>query len=226
MCLPYWDSDLDIEVGYWASSNREQRVLAAAGLHSGLLRRLSGYVLAMQSELLYLCGSSLGIAGSMIWEESVLTRHPVPELSPLTLVFGYSAGMEKICAEFAAHERHLKAGVTECTFRYGEMPLSRYKVIVIMATLPSLDEKHVLKRLCAFMASPSCRNDLIPYYADCFGFVKAPLEYETDDPDQILMLETLMNFQLDETRAILGPSPSVELPALYELSAALSQSRV
>lgn len=67
-------------------SRREHGAVSMAGLHSELLRDLSFQALSLDSELLYLCGSECGIAGSMIWDESVLERRTASNAPPFTLV--------------------------------------------------------------------------------------------------------------------------------------------
>ena len=47
MCLPYWNSELDIEVGCWSFSRREHGTISMAGLHSELLRDLSFQALSL-----------------------------------------------------------------------------------------------------------------------------------------------------------------------------------
>ena len=218
MCLPYWNSELDVEVGCWSFSRREHGTISMAGLHSELLRDLSFQALSLDSELLYLCGSECGIAGSMIWDESVLERRTAANMSPFTLVFGYSREMERFSGHFLARRRDLKAGVTECTFWNGQIALIRYKVIAYMAALPVFNELEGLVEMRAALQKWKKGSALVPFYAERFGFLRAPLPYETDIPEDMLVVNKLENFQLDETRSVIGPSPSIPLPAFYELT--------
>ncbi len=218
MYLPYWDSEIDVEVGSLAFSNRERAALTLAGLHSDLLKRLSAYALSLNSELLYLCGTNCGIAGSMIWEEAILNDRDLGEPSPFTLVFGYSREMEDLASHFVDGQRALRAGVTQCTFWNRKIPLASYKVIAFMSALPVMNEMESLEAL----AEEFCRSEqvspLVPGYAERFGFLRAPVSYETDTPWGLLMTSRLEEFQLEATRSVVGPSPTVPLPLFYELA--------
>lgn len=218
MCLPYWDSEIDVEVGDWAFSNREHGALSLAGLHSDLLKRLSAYALSLDSELLYLCGSNCGIAGSMIWEEPVLNRRGVSESSPFTLILGYSREMERFSSHFISTQSALKAGVTQCTFWNRKVPLSSYKVIAYMAVLPVVNEMESLEAMLKEFRAYRKDGALVPYYAERFGFLRAPVPYETDVLQSLLVMNKLDDFQLEATRSVVGPPPSVPLPLFYELS--------
>ena len=219
MCLPYWNSELDVEVGCWNFVRREHGVVSMAGLHSELLRELSFQTLSLGSELLYLCGGECGIAGSMLWDEAVLEKKTGADMSPFTLVLGYSREMERFTARFLAGREDLKAGVTECTFWKRRIALMRYKVIACMAALPVFNELECLGKMLKALRKWKKKNALIPFYAERLGFLRAPLPYETDVPEDMLVMNKLENFQLDATRSVVGPSPSVPLPAFYELAA-------
>ena len=111
MCIPYWDSELDVEVGCWASFNFERCAVSMVGLHSEALGEMAALALSLNSELLYLCGGNSGIAGSMIWEEPILENRDIPVMSPFTLVLGYSREMEAFTSFFLKEKEDLKAGV-------------------------------------------------------------------------------------------------------------------
>ncbi len=220
MYLPYWDSEIDVEVGRLAFSNRGRGALTLAGLHSDLLKKLSAYALSLNSELLYLCGTNCGIAGSMIWEEAILSDRDLSEGSPFTLVFGYSREMENFVSQFIDGQSALRAGVTQCTFWNRKIPIASYKVIAFMAVLPIVNEIQSLEAMAEKFRSCSSENELVAGYAERFGFLRAPVLYETDTPRGLLMTSKLEEFQLEATRSVVGPSPSVPLPLFYELATA------
>ncbi|MGI6075895.1 MAG: hypothetical protein ACOYD9_05980 [Pyramidobacter sp.] len=216
MCLPYWDSELDIEVGGWAFSNREHSVVSLAGLHSELLKKLSFCALALNSELLYLCGSDVGASGSMFWENAMEASRDSRGLFPFTLIFGYSSEIERFGGSFTARHSGLKAGVTRCTFWNKKIPLASYKVVALVTEQIAIDEVDCLNAMLAdFERKESC-DALIPCYAERFGFLRAPLSYETDRPTNMLISRQLENIQLEATRAVVGPSPLVPFPAAYD----------
>ncbi len=218
MYLPYWDSEIDVEVGCLAFSNREHAALTLAGLHSDLLKRLSAYALSLNSELLYLCGTNCGIAGSMTWEEVVLDQRDLSGPAPFTLVFGYSREMEAFASHFVEGQNALRAGVTQCTFWNRKIPLASYKVIAFMAALPIVNDMEALGALAEAFRRSALGSALIPAYAERLGFLRAPVSYETDTPWGLLMTSRLEEFQLEATRSVVGPSPSVPLPLFYELA--------
>lgn len=216
MCLPYWDSELDIEIGGWAFSNREHSVVSLAGLHSELLKRLSFCALALNSELLYLCGNDIGTSGSLFWEDAMETPRSSRGFFPFTLIFGYSSEMERFGAAFTSHRSGLKAGVTQCTFWNKKIPLASYKVVVLVTDQTALDEMDCLRAMLDEFEKKQRRDALIPCYAERLGFIRAPLSYETDRPADLLISKQLETIELEATRAVVGPSPLVPFPAAYD----------
>jgi len=219
MCLPYWNSELDVEAGAWTYASSARGTLSAARLHSPQLEELSALALALDSELLYLYGKTCGAAGSMLWDEAVLDRREAPELLPFTLVLGWSDAVERLAAGLIERCDGLSAGVTDCTFWNRGVPLARYKVVAFMAALPIFDEESFLTTLSETLKSWVRKDRLIPYYAERFGFVRAPVPYETDSPRRMLMMDELNSFQLDATRSVVGPAPTAPLPMFFELAA-------
>ena len=216
MCLPYWRGELDIETGSWAFTCRVRNAVSLAGLHSELLKRLSAGALSLESELLYLCGQSTGVAGSVLWEETALGQNADGPIAPFTLVFGYSREMECFSVDFSGFHDDVRAAIAQCTFRSGTTRLSTCKGIAFVAVQLPFDE---VKLLCDMAKALSCWHGTdvrIPFYAEQLGYLHAPVAYETDPPMKLLTMQHLEDFQLDATRAVLGPSPSIPLPELYQ----------
>ena len=218
MCLPYWNSEIDIEAGSWASARKARGLVSMARLHGPQLAKLASLVLNCDSELLYICGRENAPAGSMLWDDAVLERRVAPDMLPFTLVLGYSRKIEKIAAAITERVPGLRAGVTDCTFWNGGVPLERYKVIAFLAALPVFDESAFLDTLVTELKNQIQSGETTSFYAERLGFVRAPVPYETDVPAQMLMFDELDSFQLDATRSVVGPAPSVPLPVFFELA--------
>ena len=218
MFLPYWDSDLEVEAGFLSSAAAVRRPLTAAGFYSPALRELSEFALSVKSELLYMCGAPFGWAGSMIWEEVFFRKRTAPESSPFTLLFGYSAEMERVSAAFLQEDKNLAAGVSECLFWNGNVPHVSCKVIAFVAADERSDTAAGFEHLVSFAGTWKRKDPLIPFYAEQFGFVRAPCRFETDDPRSLLASARLDDFQLTATENVVGPSPSVPLPPCCGLS--------
>ena len=219
MCLPYWNSEIDIEAGGWASAKKARGLVSMARLHGPLLEELASLALNCDSELLYICGKENAPGGSMLWDDAVLERRVAPDMLPFTLVLGYSARLERIAAAVIEHVPGLRAGVTDCTFWNSGVPLARYKVVAFLAALPIFDESGFLETLVTELKKQGQSSGTTSFYAERLGFVRAPVPYETDVPALMLMFDELDSFQLDATRSVVGPAPSVPLPVFFELAA-------
>ncbi len=220
VCLPYWDSDLDVEVGRWGAVNLRKRPVSSAGFHSPLMAKIAAGALALESELLYLCGLTSGVAGTMAWENPLTRLGPSP-LSLFTLVLGYSRPMEALVTSFLERHPELRGGVTDCTFWCDAVPSCRYKVIVVVAALPLVDEGACLRDLGEALEAQKPRSSAA-FYAEKLGYLRGPVPYETDNPRGLSVTAELLNLQLEATWEVLGPSPVATLPALIDLSGALT----
>ena len=218
MCLPYWNSEIDVETGVLAAVKKTRSSVAMARLHGPQLEALASLALNCDSELLYICGKENAPAGSMLWDGAVTERRVAPDLLPFTLVLGYSRMIERIAVAVTERVAGLRAGVTDCTFWNGGVPLARYKVVAFVAALPIFDENSFLESLVAELKKQSDLNATTSFYAERLGFVRAPVPYETDTPVQMLMFDELDSFQLDATHSVVGPAPSVPLPVFFELA--------
>lgn len=218
MCLPYWDSELDVEVGPWGSFKMEHRPVSAPALYSPQMGRLANEAMALESEFLYMNGLGMGAAGSMIWENSLLLMDEVPVLPMFTLIFGYSRKIESFLSDFLLSRQGLKGGVTVCTFWQDEVPIVHYKVAAVLGTVPLVDEEQCISSLIDAMARRKDRDSSLSYFAEKLGFLRAPVPYETDRPGDLSVTEKLQSFQLAATREVLGPSPSVPMPAIFDMA--------
>ncbi len=223
MYLPYWDSDLDVEVGPWGAVSPKSGPLFSSGLNP-LMARIAAGALAMESEFLYLCGLVTGVAGTMAWEDPLTAGKPQGHLSLFTVVFGYSRHMETLLASFLESHSELRGGITDCTFWRKEVPLSHYKVIALIALLPLIDEGACLRALAEAVDHKKDDQSLIAYYAEKLGYLRGPVPYETDNPRGLSVTAELLSLQLEATWEVLGPSPVTALPVLSDFSGALTLS--
>lgn len=214
MCLPYWDSEIDVEVGAWSPA-RCVYSQSANRLHSRFLEELSENALAAGSEVLYVSGKKIGAAGSMLWGDPVFARCPISEEWPFTLVLGYCQTVEQVAVDLLERFDAVRAGVTDCTFWNHDVPVVRCKVIAVVSVMPDFDEFDFLAVLSKELKGNKEKNSLIPFYAGRFGFVREPILGDMDKPAHKNIIDKLDSFQLEVTRLVVGPAVSAPMPALY-----------
>lgn len=210
MCLPYWDSEIDVEASAWGASRRVSSQ-SANKLHGKLLEELSENTLALGSEFLYLSGKNFGEAGSMLWDEP-FTRRSFSGEPFFMLVLGCSPAVERTAANLLERFDGVKAGVTDCTFWNRGVPVVRCRVTAFVAVTLVFDELDFLTVLNKELKECKEKDLLIPYYAGRLGFVRAPLLHDTDMLTYINIIDKLDSFQLDATRSVVGPAVSVPMP--------------
>ncbi|WP_276956773.1 hypothetical protein [Jonquetella anthropi] len=215
MELPLWDGELSIEVGSWISYVVASRPLSMLETHGPVMKTIGEGAMALQSEFLYLCGVTSGLSGAMIWDAPLASS--VEPLSPLfTVVFGYSLTMEDFLARFVTPKDELVAGVTWCTFWRADLPLGKCKALALLGSLPLIDEDACLSELARALSDKKLGNWQIPYFAETYGFLRAPVMFETDRTSDLMIEKQLESFQLDATHNVLGPSPRLSLPPFYQ----------
>ncbi len=212
MYLPYWRSELDIEAGECASVTDARRVVSMARLHSPQLEELSRLALAAESELLYVWSAFMGLAGSMLWEETLFEQRFTYETMVFTLVLAYSPAVEKLAADCLERVEGMRGGVTECTFRVRGVPKLRYRVVAVVADQPFVDGSLFVDALIEALKDHSLQNRLIPYYAEKMGVVRSPVALGKDGLRSLAVTDALESFELEATRTIVGPAPSIPLP--------------
>ena len=225
--LPYWNSDLDLEIASWFPLGLDYQPVSANHFYSPQLRRIAAGCLERGSELFFMASPRMGCIGSLM-RDNFYKAAPYGRVSlGFMMVLGYSSRMEiLIGGELKSQEdAGVSAGVAFCSLWNAGVLLGSMKVIALVSDEIIFDEEKFLDGFERTLSGPGERTGL-SYFAERFGYRRFCMPYETDDPLQLRISQLLYEMEFTETRQMVGPSPEVPFPPFLgiTLSAAMEDA--
>ncbi len=207
--LPYWDRDMDIDIVSWASYALDFHPVSINALHSKELGEIAAFSMEIGSELLYMRSSSMGRAGAL-FPESIIDPERYREHSlGFLMLFGFSREMEALTALLMEASDEVQAGITLCGIWDRHFLKDEVKVIAFMGNDPFFDELPFLDLLSKALQDATKGLAHKAFFAEQFGYRRATIPYETDDVVELEIAQLLFDFEMQETREILGPPPQI-----------------
>jgi hypothetical protein len=65
------------------------------------------------------------------------------------------------------------------------------------------------------MSAATSDNGSCSFFAEKFGYRRFSIPFETDDVTSLAISRILFDFEMDATRALLGPPPEALLPEVF-----------
>lgn len=225
MILPFWNSELHVEISSCYPVGRDYHPVSLNRLYDGTLKRISCASLNLGSEFYFMASPMTGCVGNLS-RENFFRREPDSILNlGFLMTFGFSEIIEKvIIASLGTLEssKGLYAGITRCSLWSRGIYEGDTKVIAIVSEDPFYDCGEYLKGLAGILeeANRITKAGNISYYAEKFGYDRFFMSWETDNPIDIRISEMLSEFLTDTAREITGGSSVEEFPVF--LGAAIS----
>lgn len=213
--LPYWDRDVDLDIAPWVSYSLDFAPVSINSMHSEQLRSIAASALEVGSEFLYLKSLRSGRVGTLFPDHLIDPERDAGLRLGFSMVFGYSSVMETLTHLLAQSVPGLKAGLTLCGVWDRFMLLDECKVIALASENPFFDEEPFLNMLTEALQKAAGKNTFSAFFAERFGYRRGAISYETDDVTQLAISQLLFDFELEETRKIVGPLPQVALEGLF-----------
>ena len=239
--LPYWDSDLDMEVAPWFPWGVDYQPVSINHLYSAQLISIATRCLAFDSEFLFMASPRMGCVGSLMRDG--FYSDPAGALLSLgfMMILGYSPRMERLvdaALEPADGEddEDIIGGVALCSLWNKGVLVGSLKVIALVSDGLFFDETKFLSRFEGLLSAPAPAvqeeevkgkargkppeklrkkaeaNGGLSFFAEKFGYRRFFVPYETDDPLQLRISQLLYEMEFAETRQMVGPSPEVPFP--------------
>ncbi|MEA3508807.1 MAG: hypothetical protein U9R40_07815 [Synergistota bacterium] len=210
--LPYWDRNIDLEILPWMPYRLDFNPVSSSTAYSEQLGDIASMAFEMDSELLYLESIETGQTGSLFREHLVIPGSHSGEEKGFSIVFGYSAVMEALLGMFAKAYPGLMAGLAICGVWDRAMLVEECKVIVMVGEHVLFNGEQCLSALRDVLNTTAGSGGLCGFYAEKFGYRRFSIPYETDNVTQLSIARVLYDFELEETRKVVGPPPEVEFP--------------
>ena len=217
MILPFWNSELYVEISSWFPFGKDYHPVSLNRFYDGTLKRISESSLNLGSEFFFMASPLTGCVGN-------LSRENFFKYGPdnffnlgFLMTFGYSEMLEKvIIASLSLLEssKGLFAGITSCSLWSRGILEGTTKVIAIAGDDPFYDCREYLKGLAKLLedAKYFMNTQDISYYAEKFGYDRFFMQWENDNPLDLRISEILSEFETDTTRNIIGGSSVEEFP--------------
>ncbi|HPJ24820.1 MAG TPA: hypothetical protein PLA80_01545 [Synergistaceae bacterium] len=137
------------------------------------------------------------------------------------MLFGFSKKMEELTALLLETIDEVQAGITLCGIWDRSFLKDEVKVIAFMGNDPFFNETPFLDLLAE--ALQKVTKGLAPkaFFAEQFGYRRATIPYETDNVVELSISQILFDFEMQETREILGPAPQIRPDLRMSLAEAL-----
>jgi len=213
--LPYWDRDVDLDIASWVSYSLDFSPVSINSMYSEQLRSIAALALEVGSEFLYLKSLRSGRVGTLFPDHLIDPERDGGRRLGFSMVFGYSSIMETLTHLLAQAVPGLKAGLTLCGVWDRFMLLDECKVIALASENPFFDEEPFLNMLTEVLQKAAGKNSFAAFFAERFGYRRGAISYETDDVTQLAISQLLFDFELEETRKIVGPLPQVALEGIF-----------
>ncbi len=213
--LPYWDSNVDMEVASWFPLRMDYEPVSINAHHSVLLSRIAALSLRMNSEFFCLTSLRSGYIGTLLREGMIVPGRPVRIGLGFAMLFGYSAPMEELVSSMLDEEQDIEAGVSLCCLWDRDIMIESIKTIVLVSGNPLFDEDTFLDRLGSALEAKASTQASLPFFAEKFGYRRFFIPYETDDLTHLVISRLLFEMEFEETRKWVGPSPEVPFPPFF-----------
>ena len=237
--LPYWNSDLDLEIASWFPFGVDYQPVSINRLYSQQLRRVAAQCLALDSEFLFMASPQTGCIGSLM-RDNFYRADPYGVISlGFMMILGYSQRMERLVADALEKMRQyedLTAGVAICSLWNQGVLMGSLKAIAVVSNGPFFEEEAFLDGFEGLLSvrvkeqeTPGGRrrkrrpgdDASLSFFAEKFGYRRFCMPYETDDPLQLRISQLLYEMEFAETRQMVGPSPELPFPPFFGISLGL-----
>ena len=215
--LPYWNSDLDLEIASWFPFGVDYRPVSVHALDNLRLRKIAASCLDRESEFFFMSSPRMGCIGSLMRDNFYRVEPQGIVGLGFMMILGYSLRMERLISAGLGGSEDLSAGVAFCSLWNRGVLMENMKVIVLVSEGIFFDEEKFLEDFEAMLAPQDGAPDLA-FFAERFGYRRFCMVYETDDPLQLRISKLLFEMEFAETRQMVGPSPEVSFPPFFGLA--------
>ena len=217
MILPFWNSELYVELSRCFPFGRDYHPVSLSRFHDETLRRISSACLDLGGEFFFMASPQTGCVGSLS-RENFFKYSPDAALNlGFIMTLGYSDILEKaVIASLITPEAgmKLKAGITACSLWSRGVFEGMTKVIAVAADEPFFDSTDYLTRFAGLLEEyrTILNTGHSSYYAEKFGYDRFFMMWENDSPTDIAVSQAIAEFELDSTREIVGGGSTDEFP--------------
>lgn len=218
--LPYWDSDVDMQIAPWFPLGVDYKPVSVNLFHSGRLSKIAALALSLNSEFFCLTSLKSGYVGTLLRDNMFIPGRLRRIELGFTMLFGYSPAMEEALAPLLEEYGDIEGGVSFCTLRDRNIIRESFKAIILVSGNPLFSEDEFLDHLGEGLEKCVSSRESMAFFAETFGYRRFFIPYETDNPVDLEISRLLYEMEFEETRQWVGPSPEVSFPPFFTLELA------
>ncbi len=217
MILPFWNSELYVEISSWFPFGKDYSPVSVNRFHSADLRNIAGSCMDLDGEFFFMASPSTGCVGSLPRENFFRYQPDSVFNLGFLMIMGYSEKLERaiiISLGLAGAKSGISAGITACSIWNHGIFEGTAKVIAVAGDEPFYDctdymriLSRVMEEVKGFIGTPGQS-----YYAEKFGYDRFFMAWENDNPYDIAASRIISEFELDGTKEIVGGPAQEEFP--------------
>ena len=219
MILPFWNSELYVEISPCFPFGRDYHPVSLSRFHSSVLERISRGCMDLGGEFLFMASPQTGCVGNLS-RENFFKPSPDPVLNlGFIITMGYSEELERavIASIMLPSVRgKLYAGITGCSMWSKGVLEGRAKVIAVAGDEPFFDCSEYLDEFAGLLDTSKqifkSQDGGLSYYAEKFGYDRFFVYWEGENPHDMAVSNALADFELDGTREVVGGSSKEDFP--------------
>ena len=218
MILPFWNSELYVEISRCFPFGRDYHPVSLNRFHDKTLARISAACMNLGGEFFFMASPQTGCVGNLSRENFFKASPDMMLNLGFIMTLGYSEMLEKaVIASLMLPEAKMKlnAGITACSLWSHGVFEGVTKVIAVAADEPFYDSTDYLKGFAGILEDfgKILKSENNAYYAEKFGYDRFFVAWEDENPIDIAVSRTMAEFELDGTKEIAGGGVNEEFPA-------------
>lgn len=222
MRLPFWNTEIQIEVSSWFPYGRDYQPVSVNRFYDGTLRSIAASCLDLGSEFLFMASPSLGCVGSFSREK--FFRYGPDNMLNLgfLMLFGFSEKIESalmFSIVKAEAVNDLTLGVTSCSIWREGIFESKMKVVALVGNEPFYDCSEYISKLEKTLRTMKNIYHVpdISYFAEKFGYDRFLMNLENVSPYNDELTRILLELKDIEAQEIVGGSPRIDFPPFFSV---------
>lgn len=225
MYLPFWTSELQVEISSWFPWGKDYQPVSVNRFYSSTLQSIAASCLDLDSEFLFAASPLTGCIGNLSREKFFhFGSENILNLGFL-MIFSFSENIEKalvLSIAVTKSAKDLNIGITSCSLWRGGVFEGRMKVIAIASEEPFYDCSEYLSGLEAVLKSvkDALHKPDISYYAEKFGYDRFLSGWENVNPYDIQVSQILAELDNKEAQEIVGGYSRIDFPPFFGLAIA------
>ena len=223
MILPFWTSELHVEIPSWFPWGKDYQPVSVNRFHDKTLRDIAASCFDLDSEFYFMASPLVGYVGSLSREKFFQNSSENTFHLGFLMVFAFSENIEKALITslaFLDSAKGLGVGLAACSLWRGGVFEGKLKVIAVASDDPFYDCSEYLTGLASVLKEFKrvIRPPELSFYAEKFGYSRFPLKWEGMEPYNIGVTEILSEIEDDGAKDIVGGSPMIDFPPFFGIS--------